>query len=63
MENGTWNRSQWRRRLRGVVPLLTWLIVLCGGCQVEEALIDGFYGGISDTVATVVAEALLGVVP
>lgn len=44
---------------------LTWLMLVtlsasAGGCAVAEALIDGLYGGISDTVSTVVTGALLG---
>jgi hypothetical protein len=60
MENGKRTMGQGRRFWSAGV--LTLLLGLCGGCQVEEALIDGFYGGISDTVATVVAEALLNAV-
>lgn len=42
-----------------------WIVLLglsagVGGCSVGEAVIDGFYGGISDTVAGVIAELLLG---
>lgn len=32
---------------------------LNGGCTASEALVDGFYGGISDTVATLVSDVLL----
>ena len=30
------------------------------GCSLQESLIDGFYGGISDTVAAIVSGAALG---
>ena len=47
-----------RRGFRLVAGLL--FILASGmGCQAEEAAIDGFYGGISDTVATLVSDALL----
>ena len=38
------------------------LLILCGsaGCSFQESLIDGFFGGISDTVATIVSNVLLG---
>ncbi len=38
------------------------LLVLCGsaGCSFQEALLDGFFGGISDTIATIVSNVLLG---
>ncbi len=32
------------------------------GCSLQEALVDGFYGGISDTIAAIVAGAALGTV-
>ena len=52
------------KRMRGRVfwilltslPLTTAIV----GCSFSEALLDGFFGGISDTVATVVTEAALG---
>ena len=31
------------------------------GCSLEEALVDGLFGGISDTVAAVVSETALTV--
>lgn len=38
------------------------LLILCGsaGCSFQEALLDGFFGGISDTMATVISNVLLG---
>ena len=32
------------------------------GCSLQEALVDGFYGGISDTIAAIVSGAALGAV-
>jgi hypothetical protein len=32
------------------------------GCALSEAILDGVYGGISDTVAAIVSEATLGAV-
>ncbi len=31
-----------------------------GGCALGESVVDGFYGGISDTVAAVISALLLG---
>ncbi len=42
----------------GVVSLL-WTGT---GCSLQEALIDGLYGGISDTIAAIVSGAALGTV-
>ena len=38
------------------------LLIFCGsaGCSFQEALIDGFFGGISDTMATIISKVLLG---
>lgn len=38
------------------------LLILCGsaGCSLQEALLDGFFGGISDTAATIISNVLLG---
>jgi len=38
--------------------------LLCGGagCNVGEAIVDGAYGGVSDTVAAIVSGTLLGVI-
>jgi hypothetical protein len=43
---------------------LTWkglllVSMFCGGCDFGQAAVDGLYGGISNTVATVVSNALL----
>lgn len=32
------------------------------GCSLQESLIDGFYAGISDTIAAIVSGAALGTV-
>ena len=32
------------------------------GCSLQEALIDGLYCGISDTIAAIVSDATLGAV-
>ena len=42
--------------LTGLVSLL-WTGT---GCSLQEALVDGFYGGISDTIAASVSGAALG---
>jgi hypothetical protein len=39
--------------MTGIVALL-WTGT---GCSLQEALLDGFFGGISDTVAALVSEA------
>lgn len=38
------------------------LLILCGsaGCSFQESLIDGFFGGISDTLAMIISNVLLG---
>ena len=38
------------------------LLILCGnaGCSFQEALLDGFFGGISDTIAAIVSNLFLG---
>ena len=30
------------------------------GCSLEEALLDGFFVGISDTIATIISNVFLG---
>lgn len=30
------------------------------GCTFQEAVIDGAYGGVSDTIAAIISETLLG---
>ncbi len=30
------------------------------GCSLQEAFVDGFYGGISDTISAIVSGAALG---
>ena len=42
----------------GVVSLLS----TGTGCSLHEALVDGFYAGISDTIAAIVSDAALGTV-
>ena len=43
--------------LVGMLPLLS----TSAGCSLGEALVDGFFGRISDTIATLVSEAALAV--
>ena len=38
------------------------LVTVNAGCSLEESIVDGFYGGISGTIAALVTEATLGVV-
>ena len=42
--------------------LLTVLLCGAGGCSIQEAVVDGFYGGISDTVAEWMSALLSGVI-
>ena len=54
-------RCETQLRVCVLVGLLT--AVSCGsGCSLAEAVVDGFFGGISDTVATLVSDSALGVV-
>lgn len=48
-----------RLRLRMVLATVACLAP-AAGCSFQEALADGFYGGISDTVAAVITRVLLG---
>ncbi|MBI4579659.1 MAG: hypothetical protein HY718_08160 [Planctomycetes bacterium] len=50
-----------RRGAVGAVQLAGAACVLAvlAGCSVEEALVDGVYGGISDTVAGAISGTLL----
>ncbi len=57
------NRMTNRRAQRAYLLLFLALLVLAPaglGCSFEEAVVDGFYGGISDTIATVISDAALG---
>lgn len=38
------------------------LLLACGasGCSLGEAMVDGVYGGVSDTVSGAIADTLLG---
>ena len=38
------------------------LVILCGstGCSFQESLLDGFFGGISNTISTIISNVLLG---
>lgn len=38
------------------------LLILCGsaGCSFQESLVDGFYGGFSTTISTIISNVLLG---
>ena len=40
---------------------LLFLVSANAGCSLEEALVDGLFGGISDTVAELVSEATFAV--
>ncbi len=46
--------------MRLLVGLMS-LVSANAGCSLEEALVDGFFGGISDAVAALVSEAALEV--
>ena len=48
-------RSNQRRLIVAVLMLLP-LTMASAGCSVTDAVIDGFFGGISDTVAAVIAD-------
>ncbi len=38
---------------------LSWLsLISAGGCRVGEALVDGVYGGISDSVSTLISDTV-----
>ena len=38
------------------------LVILCGntGCSFQESLLDGFFGGFSTTISTIISNVLLG---
>ena len=40
--------------LMGVLPLLS----LSAGCSLQDALVDGFFAGISNTVSALVVDAV-----
>ena len=40
---------------------LLFLVSANAGCSLQEALVDGFFGGISDSVAALVSESALAV--
>ncbi len=44
--------------LAGLLTLLTGSV----GCSLQEAFVDGLFGGITDTVAALVSDAALAVV-
>ena len=48
-------------RARRILPLvlLTIYVVSSCGCTAAEAIVDGLYGGLSDTVSTIVSDAFL----
>ena len=50
---------------RFVVATAMWVCLAAGigGCSVRDAFVDGLFGGVSDTVATVVSNALLAATP
>lgn len=47
---------------RRIIALLGSAIALAGatGCQIGDALVDGAYGGVSDTVAGIISGVILG---
>ncbi len=55
-----------KKRISGLrkFVLVGVLSLLCTGtgCSLQEALVDGFYGGISDTIAAIVSGAALDAV-
>jgi hypothetical protein len=53
-----------RTRMKAVAvgAIAVGVAVLAGGCSLRDATVDGVFGGISDTVATVVANILLATV-
>ena len=50
-------RHGFRKWQFGVVLLI---VGSSAGCSLQESLIVGFFGGISDTMATVISNVLLG---
>lgn len=50
------NRRGWASLILAV------LLGGAGGCSVQEAVVDGFYGGISDTVAEFVSTLITGAI-
>jgi hypothetical protein len=48
-----------KSRFWGLVALAA-ALVGCTGCLLGEALVDGVYGGVSDTVAGAISETVLG---
>ena len=50
-------------RLGMVTALSVCLAAGIGGCSVRDAVLDGFFGGVSDTVAALVSNALQAVTP
>lgn len=48
-----------RARLRGIFLACVGLLLNTLGCSTREALVDGLYGGISDTVAGAISTTLL----
>ena len=47
------------RRVVGFVLLAIPLTAAVAGCSAADAAVDGFFGGISDAVATIISEAIL----
>jgi len=54
----TGKRRSSRRRLQHVAVVT--MGVALAGCSAGEAAVDGVYGGISDTIAAIVSNLLLG---
>ena len=53
-------RNSFRIRSRVLFTVATLLALGSAGCELQEALVDGIYGGISDTVAGLLSMLVLG---
>ena len=53
-------------RKRNVTPKYPYILVLgliaamTAGCGLRDTVVDGFFGGVGDTISTVVSDTLLG---
>ena len=52
------NGSQWFIRLMAALAGLS--LAGAPGCALEEALLDGFYGGITEVVTSLITTPILG---
>jgi len=55
--------GHFKRVMRSLCWILLLPLVFLSGCGLSEAIVDGLYGGISDTVAGVISELLRGAGP